>query len=154
MNIFALAPTIFGIVKSLFLGGGFTSGITDIFKKLVDGKISKEQAEVELKKLQTTTWGEIEKQAIEKTAEIFKEAHTTLRETFNSDSWYIRMMLPFIVYSQGFVLFYYQFFVPLMTALGIVSNYPSPGDTISWAYALLGGVIGLNVIDRIKAKFL
>lgn len=150
MNILALLPTAFGIVKSLFTGGDFTKGVVSIFSKLVDGKVSKEQAEIELKQLQTKAWTDVEQTFLSKSAEIYKEAQVTFRETFKSEDPLIRWMLPFIVYSQGFVLFYYQFIVPLMTAVGFVSNYPSPGDTIAWAYALLGGVIGLNVIDRVK----
>ncbi len=50
------------------------------------------------------------------------------------------------LFSQLFVLLWYQWFVPFLCWMdGVKSCYPSAGTTVDWAYFLVGGLVGLGV---------
>lgn len=49
-----------------------------------------------------------------------------------------------VLVTQLWTLFWYQWIVPFGQFAGWWANYPSPGSTIDWAYALVGGCIGLG----------
>ena len=68
------------------------------------------------------------------------------------------------LFSQLFVLVWYQWVVPLLCYLeGNAHCYPSAGTTVDWAYFLVGGLVGLapmvlrggpgagSMTDRLKA---
>lgn len=49
-----------------------------------------------------------------------------------------------VLVTQLWVLFWYQWIVPFGEFMAWWHKYPSPGETIVWAYGLVGGCIGLG----------
>jgi hypothetical protein len=51
----------------------------------------------------------------------------------------------FVTISQGMMLLWFQFGIPFIIAAGWVKSWPSAGSTADWAYALVGGLLGLGM---------
>lgn len=54
----------------------------------------------------------------------------------------------FVTISQGIMLLWFQFGIPLIVALGLVKSWPSAGTTADWAYLLVGGLCGLGLATK------
>lgn len=51
----------------------------------------------------------------------------------------------FVTVSQAVMLLWFQFGIPFVIAIGLVKSWPSAGNTADWAYALVGGCVGMAV---------
>jgi hypothetical protein len=50
----------------------------------------------------------------------------------------------FVTISQGCMLLWFQVGIPSIIAMGLVTKWPSSGDTAGWAFALVGACLGMG----------
>ncbi len=115
--------------------GGMWPDLVKLFGKYNDGQIS-----------EATLRAEVEKLAISKSAEIDVAHLDAMSRGFSAfmnaapRSKWLQLGWVVVVFSQLFVLVWYQWVVPWGDLVGWWDVYPSPGGTIEWAYALLSAL--------------
>lgn len=134
------------------------SKVMGTFQAYFNKQISIEELRAAVTKAMLESFTEVEKShadALAKTYDSFMKAMV--------QSPLMQRMWALALGTQIFVLFFYQFAVPLLCYL--VSNktcYPSAGASVEWAYLLIGGLLGMgplvlragpgagNIADKIK----
>ena len=135
------------------LTGGLMDRIEGAFKAYVQGQISREHLAAQVTQALLATFADVEKayaDALTKNFSAFMQAA--------SQSILMQVVWGTVVLSQLFVLFWYQWVVPFLVTYGYVKTYASAGSTIDWAYAIVGGGIGLaaltmrsNPVDKLRS---
>jgi hypothetical protein len=122
------------------LGGklidGFFTSALQAFTAYQNKQISVEQLKDQLLQALVQAARDVEVSANETIAKTYASFMGTLEKSRTLQvAWCVTL------YSQVFVLFWSQFFVPLMFAYGFIPNWKA-GTTAEWAYLLLAFMIG------------
>lgn len=128
-----LASILAGPIVKLLFGA-----VQGIFKDYFNKEISKAEAEARIKVAVSDSIAKVEKSHADALASSY--------ESFwkhGSKSSIVMWCWSAATISQLFALFWYQWIVPFGAWMDWWTNYPSPGETISWAYLLLGGLLGM-----------
>lgn len=130
----ALLPIIAGRIFDSF----------DLGQKL---SLTKEQFIEQTKQHVADASAEIEKAWAEASAKMAAEAQATVRASFNAPDWLTRNTWAFVVWSQLCVLLWYQIGIPVYIHL-YGGTFPRTGDDLlQWAYALIGGALGVRALQ-------
>lgn len=124
------------------LGGVFIDkiigGALDAFKAYQNKQISLEELRSQMVAAALVAAKDIETShadALAKTYSAFMDAMKTSR--------LMQVMWALTVGTQLFVLFWHQIGIPAV-AFFLSTRYPSSGETVNWAYLLLGACLGLG----------
>jgi hypothetical protein len=119
----------------------FAGPVEAIFHDYVQGKISKDQLQEKLQEAILAAFSQVEAaylDSITKTYTAFIQA--AAQNPVMVKAWSV------VLYSQLFVLFWHQFCIPAIVALGFIDKYPTSGATVNWAYALVALCLGAPAI--------
>jgi len=133
-----MLSTLFKIVGMPFVES-LIDKVSGTFQAYFNKQISIEQLRAEVLKAVLSTIGEIERAH----ADALTKTYASFMETLSKSKLMQRTWV-FVVVSQTFVLFWYQFAVPALVTAGIVKHYASAGGTIEWAYLLIGALMGMG----------
>jgi hypothetical protein len=131
---------IFGGPAMSTLVGLLSGPLLELYKAHLNGKISMEQLQVELKKMLYNAFTQVEVTHAQEMTKTYGSFMETVRE-----SKALQWMLIAVVASQTFVLVWYQWIVPLIVFY-CKCKYPSAGSTIDWTYLLIAGLCGLGPV--------
>lgn len=115
--------------------------IGDIVDSFVKGEISKEEMNARIAETIANSAAKMHVADAEALASTFGAAMGAISKNRLMQFGWLAVLV-----SQLWTLFWYQWIVPFGQFMGWWFNYPSPGETLVWAYALVGGCIGLGPI--------
>lgn len=150
------------------LGGklfdSFFANARGMLKDYQDRKISEAEFATRLKEAFLKSFTQVEDAHADLTAKTFDSFQQTMRTSPE-----VRTAWCWVLYTQLFILCWHQFVIPLLVMLVRLSspqwNYPSSGNTVEWAYALIGFMLGSGamlmrvgpgaggVVDNLKRMF-
>lgn len=150
MGPLAFIDPVISIVSGVLRSGSFSGVLKDVVQAVADGKMSADEAKARIAEAQASAEAEMTKALSASAADIFASAQETIRASFESDDPMVRRAWAFVVWSQTFVLLWYQIGIPFwIKAFG--GTFPRTGDDmLQWAYALVGGALGLAGIGAVK----
>ena len=151
MGPLAFIGPVLSIVSSVLRGDGFTGVIKNVVQAVAEGKMSADEAKARIAEAQAQAEADMTKALAASASEIFGAAQETIRASFQSDDPMVRRAWAFVVWSQTFVLLWYQIGLPFwIKAFG--GTFPRTGDDmLAWAYALVGGALGLAGLGAVKS---
>lgn len=138
-----------GAIATAILNGVLGKAL-DAFKLWTEKKITQAEMDAQVKEAVTFAVAQIEAEWAKAAADIFASAQQTVRASFKASSWFVRNAWAFVLYTQTCVLLWYQVGIPLVTwAFDLApGTIPRTGDDLlQWAYLLVGGALGLGVIQ-------
>lgn len=151
MGPLAFIGPVMSIVSGVLGGGGFSGLIKDVVKAVADGKMSADEAMARVEEARAAAEAEMTRALAASAADIFASAQETIRASFQSDDPMVRRAWAFVVWSQTFVLLWYQIGIPVYIKV-FGGTFPRTGDDmLQWAYALVGGALGLAGIGAVKS---
>ena len=150
MGPLAFIGPVMSVITSVLSGGGFMGTVKELIKAVERGDISAADAEARIE----TAWADAQARMTEALAksssEIFASAQETIRASFKSDDPMVRRAWAFVVWSQTSVLLWYQIGIPVYVKL-FGGSFPVTGDDLlKWAYALVGGALGVGALSGVK----
>ncbi|MEI2387484.1 hypothetical protein [Breoghania sp. JC706] len=150
MGPLAFVAPVVSVVSAVLRADGFSGAIKDVVQALADGDISADEANARIAEAQAGAEAEMTRALSASASEIFGAAQETIRASFQSDDLMVRRAWAFVVWSQTLVLLWYQIGLPFwIKAFG--GTFPRTGDDmLSWAYALVGGALGLAGLGAVK----
>lgn len=149
MGPLAFVGPVLRIVTSI-LGGDFVGGVKSLLKDVADGKVSVAEAEAQVDVAWADAKARMTEALSESAADVFGEAQKTIQASFQSDDPMVRRAWAFVVWSQTLVLLWYQIGIPVYVKM-FGGGFPRTGDDLlQWAYALVGGALGLGLMGSAK----
>jgi hypothetical protein len=119
----------------------FAGPVEAIFHDYIQGKISKEQLQEKLQEAMLAAFSQVESQYLDSITKTYTAfIQVAAQNPVMTRAWSI------VLYSQLFVLFWHQFCIPAIVALGFIKTYPQSGTTVNWAYALVALCLGAPAI--------
>ncbi|WP_319775508.1 3TM-type holin [Breoghania sp.] len=150
MGPLAFIGPVLGIVSDVLRGDAFAGTIQSVIRAVADGEMSADQANARIAEAQAEAEAEMTKALAASASEIFASAQETIRASFQSDDPMVRRAWAFVVWSQTGVLLWYQIGLPFWIYF-FGGSFPRTGDDLlMWAYALVGGALGLAGLGAIK----
>ncbi|WP_269581985.1 hypothetical protein [Roseibium sp. Sym1] len=124
--------------------------VKDIINAVAKGEMTAAEAEAKA----DAAWSQAQAQIAESLAtaasDIFGEAQQTIRASFQSSDPMVRKAWAYVVWSQTTVLLWYQVGLPVYVKI-FGGSFPRTGDDLlQWAYALVGGALGIGMIGGAK----
>lgn len=130
----------------------------DLYKAYLNKEISKQQYEAAKEQARLEAQAEIEESWAEASTKIYVAAQETLRASFQAPGWLTRNAWAFVVVSQTLVLLWYQIGLPFYVYFVDIpligaGAFPRTGDDLlMWAYAIVGGALGIGAWMMRKQK--
>lgn len=128
------------------IGGAFVDklfgGVLDIAKQVINKQITEIEARTKMLALVTDTVKSIEVSHSEVLGKTYESFQQTLRSSPLIQAAWVALFV-----TQMITLFWHQMGIPaLCYFVGNPQCYPSSGDTVKWAYLLLGFMLGAGPI--------
>lgn len=150
--LISVAMGAFSLVKSLVGGGGFLDTVNNVIDAVAKKEMTATEAKASVAKSWADAWSAAEQQYAKSAADVFAKAQETIQASFKVEGWFTKNAWAFVVVSQTLVLLWYQAGLPMVVYVFDIpltgpGSIPRTGDQLlGWAYALVGGALGIGVI--------
>jgi len=149
MGPLSFVGPVLKIVSSILVGD-FVGGIKSLLKDVADGKVTVAEAEAKVDVAWVDAQARMTEALAANAADVFGEAQKTIQASFQSEDPMVRRAWAFVVWSQTLVLLWYQIGIPVYVKF-FGGGFPRTGDDLlQWAYALVGGALGLGLMGGAK----
>lgn len=150
MGPLAFIGPVIKIVASV-MSGGFVGGVKSLLQDVAEGRVTVAEANAKVDVAWADAQAQMTEALSESAADVFGEAQKTIQASFQSDDPMVRRAWAFVVWSQTLVLLWYQLGIPIYVKV-FGGGFPRTGDDLlQWAYALVGGALGLGLMGSAKA---